>query len=255
MVNELFGVENKLVLITGSGRGIGLCIAEGYLKAGARVVLNNTQPEAMEALLLKLRAQGFEAYGYSFDVSSQEEVLHHVERIERELGPIDVLFNNAGIHRRAPLMDMSVEDWRRVLEVNLTSAFMVGQAVARRMMPRGRGKIINITSLNAELARANIGNYAASKGGLKMLTKSMATEWGRYGITANALGPGYIATDLTRPLQEDPEFDRWVKSEVPLGRWGKPEDLLGAAIFLGSPASDYINGFTLYVDGGWQASL
>lgn len=255
MDTSMFSVAGKIVLITGSGRGIGFSMAEGYLRAGAIVVLNNTQPAAMAELLERLRGEGLPAHGYSFDVSDQAAVQHHVELIEREVGPIDVLINNAGIHRRAPLMDMTAEDWRTVLDVNLTSAFLMGQAVARRMMARGRGKIINITSLNAVMARSNIGNYAASKGGLTMLTKAMATEWGRHGITANAMGPGYIATDMTRPLQDDPAFDSWVKAEVPLGRWGKPEDLVGTAIFLGSPASDYINGFTIYVDGGWQASL
>lgn len=255
MQQDLFSVRGKIVFITGSGRGIGLALARGYLEAGAQVVLNNTKPEEMTKLVARLWAEGLSAHGYSFDVSLQEDVTKHVDLIEREVGPIDVLINNAGIHRRAPLADMTAEDWRKVIDVNLTSAFLVGQAVARKMFPRGRGKIINITSLNAEMARTNIANYVASKGGLKMLTKAMATEWGKQGITTNAIGPGYIATDLTKPLQDDPSFDSWVKSEVPLGRWGKPEDLIGTALFLGSAASDYINGFTIYVDGGWQASL
>lgn len=255
MQNNLFDVSNKIVLITGSGRGIGLSLAKGFLSAGARVVLNNTKADALAELVKKLRAEGLDAYGYTFDVSDPEAVARHVDLIEREVGPIDVLINNAGIQRRAPLIDMETSDWKKVLDVNLTSVFLMGQAVARKMLVRGKGKIINISSLNAELARTNIGNYAASKGGLKMLTKSMATEWGPQGITTNALGPGYISTDLTKPLQDDPAFDGWVKSEVPLRRWGKPEDLIGTAIFLASAASDYINGTTIYVDGGWQASL
>lgn len=255
MGSNLFDVSGKIVVITGSGRGIGLSLAKGFLEAGARVVLNNTKAGALEKLVRELRESGLDAYGYTFDVSDPQAVAEYVDRIEREVGPIDVLVNNAGIQRRAPLIEMTNDDWNKVLSVNLTAAFQMGQAVARRMMQRGRGKIINISSLNAELARTNIGNYSASKGGLKMLTKAMATEWGGQGITANALGPGYIATDLTRPLQDDPAFDSWVKSEVPLRRWGKPEDLIGTAIFLASAASDYINGTTIYVDGGWQASL
>ena len=253
MYNPLFDVEGKIVLITGSGRGLGLAYAKGYLKAGA--ILNSTSAEKLAETVAMLRADGYNAYGYSFDVSDENKVIEAIEEIENTIGPIDVLINNAGIHKRNMLINMSPNEWRKVIDVNLTSAFLVGQAVARKMMVRGTGKIINITSLNAELARANIANYSSAKGGLKMLTKSMATEWGPLGITCNAIGPGYIETDLTKPLVEDPKFDAWVKSEVPMGRWGKPEDIIGTAIFLGSAASDYINGYTIYVDGGWQACL
>ena len=255
MYNPLFDVEGKIVLITGSGRGLGLAYAKGYLKAGATVILNSTSAEKLAETVAMLRADGYNAYGYSFDVSDENKVIEAIEEIENTIGPIDVLINNAGIHKRNMLINMSPNEWRKVIDVNLTSAFLVGQAVARKMMVRGTGKIINITSLNAELARANIANYSSAKGGLKMLTKSMATEWGPLGITCNAIGPGYIETDLTKPLVEDPKFDAWVKSEVPMGRWGKPEDIIGTAIFLGSAASDYINGYTIYVDGGWQACL
>lgn len=255
MYNPLFDVESKIVFITGSGRGLGLAYAKGYLAAGATVVMNATSAERLAKTVDELRKDGAKVYGYAFDVSDEAQVNENVDRIEKEVGPIDILINNAGIHRRNMLMDMTSEEWRKVIDVNLTSAFLVGQAVARKMKERGKGKIINVTSLNAELARANIANYSSAKGGLKMLTKSMATEWGKYGITCNAIGPGYIETDLTKPLVEDPQFDGWVKSEVPLGRWGKPEDIIGTAIFLGSAASDYINGYTIYVDGGWQACL
>lgn len=255
MYNPLFDVEGKIVFITGSGRGLGLAYAKGYLEAGATVVMNSTGHEKLATTVEELRKEGYKAFGYAFDVSDEAQVIENVEKIEAEVGPIDILINNAGIHRRNLLMDMSSEEWGKVINTNLNSAFYVGQAVARKMKTRGKGKIINITSLNAELARANIANYSSAKGGLKMLTKSMATEWGEYGITCNAIGPGYIETDLTKPLVEDPQFDSWVKSEVPLRRWGKPEDIIGTAIFLGSPASDYINGYTIYVDGGWQACL
>ena len=255
MYNSMFDVSDKTVVITGSSRGLGLAYAKGYLEAGATVVMNASGKETLTKVTAELKSRGYKAYAYAFDVSDEEQVKKAVDSIEEKVGPIDILINNAGIHRRNMLIDMTSEEWRKVIDVNLTSAFLVGQAVARKMIPRGKGKIINITSLNAELARQNIANYSSAKGGLKMLTKSMATEWGRYGITCNAIGPGYIETDLTKPLTEDPEFDSWVKKEVPLGRWGKPEDIIGTAIFLGSSASDYINGYTIYVDGGWQACL
>lgn len=255
MYNPMFDVEGKVVLITGSGRGLGLCYAKGYLKAGATVILNDVVQEELDKTVAGLVAEGLKAYGYCFDVSNESQVKEAINRMEKEIGPIDILINNAGIQRRAPLAEMTAENWRKVIDVNLTSAFLVGQAVALKMIPRGKGKIINITSLNAELARTNIANYSSAKGGLKMLTKSMATEWGKYGLTCNAIGPGYIQTQLTQTLVDDPQFDKWVKSEVPMGRWGLPDDILGTAIFLGSSASDYINGYTIYIDGGWQACL
>ena len=254
-LEEMFSLAGKLAVITGSSRGLGLSYAGACLRAGATVVMNGTNDETLQASVSTLRAEGFPAHGMCFDVSAESEVNAAVERIEAEIGPIDILVNNAGIHRRHPLLEMPADDWRRVIDTNLTSAFLMGIAVARHMIPRGHGKIINVTSLNAELARANIANYSAAKGGLKMLTKSMATEWGRHGIQANAVGPGYIETDLTKPLTEDPEFNSWVVGEIPLRRWGKPEDIAGTVVFLASRASDYINGFTIYVDGGWQASL
>lgn len=254
-LNRLFSLENRIVVITGSSRGLGLAYADACLRAGATVVLNGTHQETLDAVVAERRANGFPAYGLCFDVSDETQVHAAVEKIESEIGPIDVLINNAGIHRRHPLAEMPAADWRRVIDVNLTSAFLMGQAVAQHMIPRKHGKIINVTSLNAELARTNIANYSAAKGGLKMLTKSMATEWGRFGLNVNAVGPGYIETELTKCLVEDETFNSWVVGEVPLGRWGKPEDIVGTVIFLASPASDYVDGFTVYVDGGWQASL
>lgn len=255
MYNPIFDIEGKIALITGSARGLGLSYARAYLKAGATVILNDIVPETLDATVKQLRSEGFPAYGYCFDVTNEDAVRENVDKMETEVGPIDILINNAGIQRRIPLTEVPAETWRQVIETNLTSAFLVGRAVGLKMIPRKRGKIINITSLNAELARANIAAYSSAKGGLTMLTKSMALEFGAYGITTNAIGPGYIITDLTRCLAEDEKFDSWVKSEIPLARWGLPEDIAGTAVFLASPASDYINGFTIYVDGGWQCCL
>jgi gluconate 5-dehydrogenase len=254
-MNDLFTIKDKLILVTGSSQGIGRSLAEGYARAGAKVIINGRNQGKIGPVVAGLRQDGYQAEGRAFDVTDKAAVAGAVDNIEREIGPIDVLVNNAGIQRRAPFEQLSLEDWQAVLETNLTSVFIISQLVAKRMIPRRQGKIINITSLNAEAARVNISNYCAAKGGLKMFTKSLATELGRYNIQANAIGPGYIETELTQKLMADPEFDAWVKNEVPLGRWGKTADLIGAAIFLASPASDYVNGQTLYVDGGWRASL
>ena len=255
-VSKLFDISGKIALITGSGRGIGIGYARGYLDAGATVILNDIVEERLENTLKMFREEGYEnVYGYRFDVTDEEDVVANVDKIEEEVGPIDILINNAGIQRRIPMVDFDIATFREVIDTNLTSAFIVGRAVAKKMIPRGHGKIINITSLNAILARENICAYSSAKGGLVMLTKSMALEWGPKGICVNSIGPGYIATELTQPLVDDPEFDAWVKSEIPLKRWGSPEDIVGTAIFLAAPASDYINGFVIYVDGGWQCCL
>ncbi|RXJ04355.1 SDR family oxidoreductase [Anaerobacillus alkaliphilus] len=254
-MNNLFSVQNKVVFITGSTRGIGLSLAKGFADAGAVVVINGRNQSEVETIVKLIKSTGGKAYGVAFDVTERDSAAKNIQNIEQEVGPISVLINNAGIHRRGPLEELSIDDWKTVIEVNLSSAFYVSQIVFSYMKDRKKGKIINITSLNAEKARPNIGNYSAAKGGLKMLTKSMATEWGKYNIQTNAIGPGYFKTDLTEHLVNDPEFDRWVKSEVPLQRWGMPEELIGTAIYLASDASNYINGHTIYVDGGWQASL
>ena len=255
MIEQMFGVQGKLVLITGAGQGLGFTFAKGFARCGARVVLNDVVPDRLEPAVSELRKLGGVAEARAFDVSQADEVERAVQEIEEQVGPISVLVNNAGIHRRAPLEEMSIADWQKVLDVNLTSAFIVARAVVKHMKQRRQGKIINITSLNAEMARPTIGNYCAAKGGLKMLTKAMATEWGQYNINVNAIGPGYFLTDLTKKLADDPAFDAWVKKEVPLARWGNPEELIGTAIYLASDASNYVHGFTVYVDGGWQACL
>ncbi len=254
-MSNLFDVSDRIVLITGSSRGLGFALAQGYAEAGARVVINGTRPETVEPAVTQIREAGGQAVGYPFDVTDPDAVRAQVARIEAEVGPIAVLVNNAGIQRRAPLAEMSLAAWDAVLRTNLTSAFLVAQAVSAAMIARGRGCIINITSLNVEGARPTIANYVASKGGLDALTRSMATEWGPHGVRVNAIAPGYFVTDLTRPLVDDPEFDRWVKGNVPLRRWGDPRELVGAAIFLASDAASYVNGRTLHVDGGWRASL
>ncbi|MCR4818985.1 MAG: SDR family oxidoreductase [Fretibacterium sp.] len=255
-MSNLFSLEGRVALVTGSAQGLGFTIAKGMQEAGARIVLSDVSAGALEKAQSLLKAGGREAAGtYVFDISDEAQVVPAVEAIEREVGPIDILVNNAGIHKRSLLIDMPVENWRKVIDVNLSGAFIVGRAVARGMIARKYGKIINIASINAAMVRPNIGNYCAAKGGIVTLTKSMATEWGPYNINVNAIGPGYFLTDLTRPLAEDPEFDAWVKSEVPLQRWGNPTDIIGLAVMLAGPASDYISGQTIYIDGGWQACL
>ncbi len=254
-MSRLFDVSDRVVLITGSSRGLGLAFAQGFADAGAQVVINGTRPETVDPTVNRIQASGGQVFGYPFDVTDPESVSDAVVRIEDEVGPIEVLINNAGIQRRAPMSEMTLAEWDAVLRANLTSAFLVGRTVAAGMVARERGCIINITSLNVEGARPTIANYASSKGGLDALTRSMATEWGPHGVRTNAIAPGYFLTDMTRPLADDPEFDRWVKASVPLRRWGDPRELIGAAIFLASDAGSYVNGRTIHVDGGWRASL
>lgn len=250
-----FTLRGRRALITGSGQGIGLTLARGLAAAGAEVVLNDIDAARLEKAVRELRHEGFTVRGYVFDVTKAAEVGTAVAAAQAEAGEIDILINNAGIHRRAPLESMPLELWQAVLDVNLTSAFLVSRAIVPAMIRRGRGKIINLCSLNCEISRPTIGNYAAAKGALKMLTRAMAVEWAPHGIQANGLGPGYIRTALTGPLTVDPEFNRYLCTRTPAGRWGEPEELVGTAVFLASAASDYINGQILYVDGGLLAAL
>jgi len=251
----LFSLHGRRALITGSGQGLGLRFARALADAGASVVLNDIDPARLESAVQSLRTEAIEATGLIFNVARAEEVRNAISGFERDQGPIDILVNNAGIHRRAPLSEMTIAQWQEVLDVNLTGAFLVAQAAAQGMIARGRGKIINLCSLMSEATRPTTGNYTAAKGGLKLLTKSMAVEWGCHGIQANGIGPGYILSDMTRDLAAKPDFDQWVRTRCAAGRWGTPDDLAGAAIFLASPASDYVNGHVLYVDGGWLAGL
>jgi gluconate 5-dehydrogenase len=242
-------------LITGSARGLGLRHAEALAAAGAEIVLNDVDAELLERAVARLRGVGVTAHGLPFNVAKPDEVRPALAEFVRTNGAIDILVNNAGIHRYAALVEMELARWQEVLDVNLTGAFVVAQAVVGGMIARGAGKIINICSLMSEATRPTTGNYTAAKGGLKMLTKAMAVEWGKHGIQVNGLGPGYILSDMTAHLAAKPDFDAWVKGRTPLGRWGTPDDLAGAIVFLASSASDFVTGQVLYVDGGWLAAL
>jgi gluconate 5-dehydrogenase len=255
LVDRLFGLKSAVALVTGSSGGIGLALARGLAGAGARVVVNGRTPATVESAAASLRAEGAKAFAAPFDVTDSGEVDKAVSRIEADFGPIDVLVNNAGIQRRGPLEDYSEETWRELMRANLDSVFIVGKTVARRMIPRRRGSIVNIASVQSELARIGIAPYTASKGGVKMLTKGMATDWGQYGLRANAIAPGYFKTELNKALVEDEKFSAWLTARTPMRRWGDVEELIGAAIFLASDASSFVNGHILYVDGGVTACL
>lgn len=255
--NPLFDLTGRTALITGSSQGIGLALACGLARAGAAVVLNGRDASklATAAAAVTAAVPGAEVGTAVFDVTVAAEIGREVERIETTIAPIDILINNAGIQRRAPLAEMSEAQWREVLDTNLTSTFLVARAVAPRMMARKAGKIINTCSVMSEVSRPTIANYAAAKGGLKMLTRAMAVEWARHGLQCNGLGPGYIVTELNRALVENEDFNRWICGRTPAGRWGQPEELVGAAVFLASAASNFVNGQILYVDGGLLAAL
>jgi gluconate 5-dehydrogenase len=255
MPYPLFDLTGRRALITGSSQGLGLAIARGLAEAGATVILNGRDTAKLARATAELTAAGLSASNWAFDVTNENEVIAAIGGIGARDGAIDILVNNAGIHRRSPLTDMTLADWDAVLRANLTSAFLVTRAVVPGMIQRGRGKIINLCSVISEVARPTIGNYAAAKGGLKMLTRSMAVEWGRHNVQANGIGPGYMLTDLNTGLAADPKFDAWIKGRTPAGRWGQPGEVAGAAVFLAAPASDFVNGHVLYVDGGVLAAL
>jgi gluconate 5-dehydrogenase len=253
--NPLFDLTGRTALITGSSQGLGFAIARGLGQAGASLVLNGRDPKKLAAAADLLRGEGLTVATSAFDVTDGKAVEQAIARVESEVAPIDILLNNAGIHRRAPLEEMTELQWREVLDTNLTSAFLVTRHVAPRMIARKAGKIVNTCSLMSEVCRPSTGNYAAAKGGLKMLTRAMATEWARHNIQTNGIGPGYFATELTKPLVENPEFNKWICGRTPAGRWGNPEELVGAAVFLSSRASDFVNGQIIYVDGGLLAAV
>ncbi len=254
MVSRLFDLTGRVALVTGSSRGIGLAIARGLAEAGASVVLNSRSEGALAEAAAALKNRWPDQIATSaFDVTDQDAVTAAVAGIEAEIGPIDILVNNAGLQKRLPLEDFPLEDFRRVLETNVEAAFIVGQAVARHMIPRRRGKIINICSVTSELGRATITPYVTSKGAIKMMTKGMCAEWAKYGLNINGIGPGWFKTELNRALVEDDTFHAWLAQRAPMGRWGELEELAGAAVFLASDAASYVNGHILYVDGGVTA--
>lgn len=247
---ELFSLSGRTALITGGSRGIGFAIAEALASAGAAIILNGRSMAALDEAAARLRAKGAAVTVSAFDVTHAGDVRTAIAEIERAGTAIDILVNNAGIQRRAPLHEFSEGDWHELVRTNLDSVFYVSKAVVPAMIARGRGKIINIASVQAELARPTIAPYTATKGAIRNLTRGMAADWARFGIQANAIAPGYFDTPLNQALVEDPAFDAWLKGRTPAGRWGRLEDLHGLAILLASPASDFICGQTIYVDGG-----
>lgn len=251
----LFDLSGRTALVTGSSRGLGRAFAEGLAGAGARVVLNGVNSERLDAAAAEMKAAGHEVLTAGFDVTEEAAVVAAFETLDSQGIEIDILINNAGIQFRKPMLELETADWRRVIDANLTSAFVVGREAARRMVPRGRGKIINIGSLTSDLARATIAPYTTAKGGLKMLTKAMAAEWGAHNIQANAIGPGYMITDMNEALLANAEFVAWVNGRTPMKRWGKPEELAGTAIFLASDASNYVSGQLIFCDGGMISVL
>ena len=245
-----FDLTGRRALVTGSGQGIGLALAHALASAGATVVLNGRDAGKLEHAAASLREHGRDVELAPFDVTDSVGVTAGVDRIETELGPIDVLVNNAGVQRRQPLEDFPDETWHEIVRANLDSVFFVGRAVARHMIGRQRGKIINVCSVQSELGRPTIAPYTATKGAVKMLTKGMCADWARHGLQVNGLGPGYFATPMNQALVDNREFSAWLCQRTPAGRWGRVEELGGAVIFLASDASSFVNGQVLYVDGG-----
>jgi len=252
-MSDLFDLSGRHALVTGSSRGIGFSLGTGLAAAGADVIVHGRDTRAIDAARARIAEEcGREVESISFDVTDADAVDGGIERLE-SAGPIDILVNNAGIQRRAPFPDFALRDWDDLVATNLTSAFLVGRRVSRAMADRGAGKIVNIGSVQSQLGRANIAPYAATKGGIVMLTRGMCADLGPRGVQVNALAPGYFETELTRALVEDEQFDAWVRSRTPAGRWGRTEELVGALVFLSSRASDFVNGQVLYVDGGMTA--
>ena len=256
-----FSLKGKVALVTGASDGIGFAIASAFAKCGAVICFNGRSQEKNEKAIARYREEGIEAHGYVCDVSDENAVAEMVKQINEEVGVIDILVNNAGIIKRVPMLEMSAEDFRRVVDVDLSAPFIVSKAVIPGMIEKGHGKIINICSMTSELGRETVSAYAAAKGGLKMLTRNICSEYGKYNIQCNGLGPGYIATPQTAPLRErQPDgsrhpFDSFIVAKTPAERWGTPDDMTGPAVFLASDASNFVNGHILYVDGGILAYI
>ena len=260
-MNNMFSLEGKIALVTGASYGIGFAIASALHEAGATIVFNDINQEKVDNGLKAYGEKGIEAHGYVCDVTSEEQVKDMVAKIENEVGIIDILVNNAGIIKRIPMTEMTAEQWRQVIDVDLNAPFIVSKAVIPSMIRKGHGKIINICSMMSELGRETVSAYAAAKGGLKMLTRNICSEYGGCNIQCNGIGPGYIATPQTAPLREKQAdgsmhpFDSFIRAKTPAGRWGEAEDLGGPAVFLASDASNFVNGHILYVDGGILAYI
>lgn len=255
MIEQLFSLKGKTSLITGSSRGIGYTLARGLGKAGSRIILNGVDKDRLNKAVEQLKQEDIDVFGVPFDVSDESAVSEKLAMIHDDIGSVDILVNNAGIQIRAPLEDFKYSDWQHILEVNLGGAFLVSKYVVGSMISRKEGKIINICSIQSELARPSIAPYTATKGGLRNLTRGMATDWGKYNIQINGIAPGYFKTEMTKSLYTDKEFDAWLCSRVPANRWGNPDELIAAAIFLASKGSNYVNGHLLYVDGGLKACV
>ena len=252
---SLFSLKNKTALITGSGSGIGLALAEGLAGAGAKIILNGRTESKLIKAQKHLEKMGFKSSYMVFDVTRSDAVIRAVKKYEEQEGAIDILINNAGINLRGAFENFDESEWKKVLDININGAMIAAQAVAHYMIKRKEGKIINICSMQSELGRETIVPYAVSKGGIKMLTKGLCVEWAKHNIQVNGIGPGYFETELTKPLKENPEFDKWLCDRTPANRWGDTKELIGAAVFLSSDASNYVNGHILYVDGGLLASV
>ena len=251
-----FDLTGKRALVTGGTHGLGMAIATGLAEAGATIIVNDRFPEKLETARKEYGENGITVHTYVLDVTDEDAVTHAIPRIEKEAGPIDILVNNAGIIKRVPILEMKADEFREVLDVDLTGPFIMSKAVAAGMIKRGHGKIINMCSMMSELGRDTVSAYASAKGGLKMLTRSMATEWAKHNIQINGIGPGYFATAQTAPIRVDGHpFNDFIINRTPAGRWGNPEDLAGTAIFLASSASDFVNGVVVYVDGGILATI
>jgi gluconate 5-dehydrogenase len=255
MSPKLFDLTGRRALITGASRGIGFALARGLAAAGAGIAINGRDPETIAAATTQLRNEGAEVFDAPFDVTERTQVEAGVARIEAEFGALDILINNAGIQRRAALEDVTDEDWRGLMRVQLDAVFIVGQTVARRMIPRGRGRIINICSAMTARARASVVPYTAAKGAVGNLTKGMCADWAKHGLNVNGLAPGYFRTELTTALANDLKFNTWLEERTPQGRWGEVDELTGAAVFLASDASSFVNGHILYVDGGLTVTV
>jgi gluconate 5-dehydrogenase len=256
MSQQLFDLKGKRALITGGTHGLGMAIACGLAEAGANIIVNDVFPDKLEIAKRDYAEKGIHIHTYVLDVTNEAAVEQGIALMEKEVGPIDILVNNAGIIKRIPILEMKAEEFRQVLDVDLTGPFIMAKTVARGMIERGSGKIINMCSMMSELGRNTVSAYAAAKGGLKMLTRSMATEWAKYNIQINGIGPGYFATTQTEPIRVDGHpFNDFIINRTPAGRWGNPEDLAGTAVFLASGASDFVNGQVIYVDGGILATI